>query len=99
MLRLAIRITGHLLLAATALCVVVSFRDHAAGEAAALRFQADMEHVVLLGGAWLACLVLVAMLDFVEHLRRPAVDPYEDHPKMSPSVQPAYLSYDKLKRG
>ena len=47
----------------------------------------------LTAAAWLLSAVAVTLMDLVGRLTRRSRDPYEDHPKMSPSVQPRNGGY------
>ena len=100
MLSFGIRIIGHVMLIGVALCVFVAFKDShtasAVGTLAYDRVQDDLMRAGFLGMAWLFCIGLAGAIDF--RRRRPdrTDNPYESHPKMSPSVQPPHSFYQEL---
>ena len=49
----------------------------------------------LAAAGWVACLFATGMLGVIDRLGNRSGDPYEAHPKMSPSVQPSYVAYGR----
>ena len=100
MLSFAVRIIGHVMLIGVAMGVFAAFRDShtvsAIGILASDRVQYDLMRAGLLVGAWLCCLGVARAIDFLRRRPDRPHDPYEDHPKMSPSVQPPHSFYQDL---
>ena len=88
MTRFALRMTGHAMLVGFLLSVAVVFQN--AHTAPAFRTAVTCAAISLAG--WVGCLVAVMASDWIAELldRAARVDPYEAHPKMSPSVQAAH---------
>lgn len=98
MLRGVIRLFGHLMLALAVLSIggIVehSMVAGSAGAGSVGDWPPNLAYVGLTSGAWLLSVVAVGVIDMVNRLpRRGPHDPYEDHPKMSPSVQPRHIVY------
>ena len=100
LLRGAIRLFGHLMLALSVLGAgVIVEHSIASGDAGARLAAGWPPYLVYVGlgaGAWLLSVVAVGLIDLVSYLPRQSRDPYEDHPKMSPSVQPSHIVYREL---
>lgn len=100
LLRGMIRLFGYLMLALAALGAAVIVQ-HAAtsGPAAGLPAGGLPPHFAYVGlaiGAWLLSVIAIGFIDVISHFPRRSRDPYEDHPKMSPSVQPRHIAYREL---
>lgn len=97
MLRLSIKFFGYLMLIAAMLSVAAAFRGFGGvmspGLIAVSQVSGQIRNAALMVTTWLLCLVAVPIVDYFSYRIKPEHDPYEAHPKMSPSVQPAYVPY------
>ncbi len=97
MLRLSTKLFGYLMLIGAILSVAAAFRRFSGvvgpGLIAASQASGQLRNAGFMATTWLLCLVAVPILDHFSHRAQPEYDPYEAHPKMSPSVQPVYVPH------